>query len=200
MFDIITPCTRPKNLGIMYESILNALPNKDFVWHVVFDTHVLKQGEHDAVPSFPQVYTYEYGPEDGVAGKAQINYILDHLSNTTDTWVYVLDDDNILHPVFGRAVNSFIESKQPQRALCLMQQVTPDHFRTVEPARVKATFIDQAQYVLHRSLIGDRRYRQDYCGDGQFIEQIYQDFPDEFAFLNYPASYYNYLRWAHGEH
>ncbi len=194
MFDIITPCTRKQNLDYIKASIEHVFKPREYRWHVVFD----KKDSPERIFAFDDVIYYDYGTPSGVAGKEQINYALDHIPSTLDTWVYVLDDDTILHPLFRKVFEATMNFAPDKRALCFMQQVTPDRFRPVSPETTKVTHIDQGQYLLHRSLIGDRRFLQDYCADGHFIEGIYNDFPDEFVYANYPACYYNYLRWANG--
>jgi glycosyltransferase involved in cell wall biosynthesis len=58
---------------------------------------------------------------------------------------------------------------------------------------MKLRHIDSAQYVIKQSLYAQGRYEGGYCGDGVFIEKLYNKFPDKFYFINAILCYYNHL-------
>jgi len=195
---IITPCTRIHNLQEMYKSIEPGEKLLDIEWWIVLDSAnpyvtldmrsltILKDLqkknihiEHASDPSF-------------IAGKGQINYALDRIK---DGYVYVLDDDNIIHSAFFQWFEHVVQGQYD--VYFMAQEVYsqgPMWIRYVNPGMVKETFIDQAQYVIRRSVIGDDRFIQKYTADGEFIERIVTTRDVTGLFSNYPTCYYNYLR------
>ena len=185
---IITPCSRPENLGQIMESL-----NFPCAWYVVCDgdredPRFMKIREI-AVQSSWISLTFVRG---GVAGKKQINDAIDRIF---DGWVYVLDDDNLMHPDFYKVVSD-LTAKNPKVQGLFFSQELRTSIREVSPGTVRVNYIDQAQFVLKRELIGQRRYKQEYTADGQFIEVLYKDNdPALFEFYNdKPVTYYNKLR------
>src|SRR3990167_1261604 len=74
----LTACSRPENLTKVGLSLAHAARGHDVHWHVRFDL----EREH-------------------VGGQAVKNRLLDEIS---DGWVWILDDDTIVHPdLFSRA-------------------------------------------------------------------------------------------------
>jgi hypothetical protein len=127
---------------------------------------------------------------DSVAGKGQINHALDDIHRG---WVWVLDDDNEVHPQFAATLGEMIQSHPGAKAF-VFPQITNAGVRAVGPQLVRECSIDQAQFVLRRDFIGTRRYPLRYTGDGAFVEALHAAEPQAFRFCPTPAVFYNALR------
>lgn len=183
---IITPCSRPENLPRLRESIK---PLLYYVrWYVVYDS--------DEIIKCTFLNINFSAIRGGIAGKLQINYALDLINYPA--WIYVLDDDNILHPNFLSEIVYLIHYYSKARGFLFDQQCkgvdNSDLIRHASPSNIHVGGIDQAQFCIHTDLIGTNRYEQDYNADGMFIEKLYWANPDKFIITNQVLSYYNYLR------
>lgn len=152
---IITRCSRTQNLLKIKESIFSR-PSDDFevFWHVTFDTTVLKdidaeilsQLEHDYIsPKFRKSTTGDYGH----------TFINISLSQIQNGWIYILDDDNILHPELLPTISKLIEENPEKRAYIFDQKVGGRDFsgldiRKAKPENVCVGGIDMAQFFLRR--------------------------------------------------
>lgn len=190
---IITPATRLQNLPKLLESIKPGSQYFTIHWWIVLDVAHITNIENIRMTfhNFDGVFTHILLASDPsfVAGKGQINYALDHINNG---YVYVLDDDNIIHPDFFAWFNH--TNKMKYDAYIIAQQHLAGWIRYVHPDMVRETHIDQAQYILLRQFIGDERFAQSYCGDGEFIERLLKKKAENFVFCNQVLAYYNVLR------
>ena len=98
---IITSCSRPENLSLLFESI-----KFDFVekWIIIYDTS--KGNKYNWMyKNNPKILEAEC-PDEGVFGNAQKNFGLKFVKGGQ---VYFLDDDNIMHPNFWNIILSLKE-------------------------------------------------------------------------------------------
>jgi hypothetical protein len=194
MIRIVTPCSRETNLYQLYKSI-----NFDCDWHIVFDKTVdeaLRIIESDEFAFLDERWIHVCYAKGGVSGNLQRNLAL---SNITKGWVYFLDDDNLMHPEFFNTINTLINNYgDVTDCIFFSQQLPNGTIRKVQPDTVKVNFIDQAQFIIKREMIGDLRYVQKYAADGILIQQIFNSNPlDKFYFFNeFPVTYYNRLKWT----
>ena len=180
---IITPSSRHENLAEVSRSITFSC-----TWIVVFDATEVR-----AVHS-PAANVILLAAAGGVAGKHQINTALDYCrAHHIDGFVYVLDDDNLIHEDFYTVISEAIKSGK--KGYIVQQEVSPGRIRPVSPATTRTGWIDQAQFVLHTDLLRHAVYRQHYDADGELIESLFKQHPGEFAFVHQTISYYNRLRW-----
>lgn len=183
---IITPCSRPNNLEKLKYSIdklKRSLKNKVHIdWLIVYDSDIIET----RYAMFD--YISEYATEGGIAGKMQINLGLDELFD--DDLVYILDDDNIIHPNFKNLFNI----KTDKLGFIFGQDLLGENYRVPLNDNIKVGKIDQAQFVLSMQLIKDKRYIQKYEADGYFIEEIYKEHSDKILIIPEIMSYYNKLR------
>ena len=93
MIHIITPCTRPENLAVMQESI-----PLECSWTIVLDKSVAE------TPVSGLRATLYRSPNTGHAGNPNRNFALEHMYFDDFDWIYILDDDNIIHPEWYRHV------------------------------------------------------------------------------------------------
>ena len=184
MLFIITPCSRPKNLHRIYQSMNFAKVDR---WYIVYDT------------SKGRDYTFNYTDndkiieikhdEEGVCGHPQINRALDEIDEVSDAFVYVLDDDNIMHPVFWILLNT-LDSNH----IYTWDQNRADSNRFFKGNVFKKYYIDTAQFIVPRNLIGNIRWSPNERGaDAKFIIEIHEKHSHVFKYIPEIASFFNYL-------
>lgn len=181
MMTIFTPCSRPYNLPIIEKSIIDNLGTKHLRWIVVYDA--------EEIPECNISFAEQYCIKGGVSGNLQRNFALSKIS---DGWVYCLDDDNLIHPEFNLKFHIALMFSG-YKGVIFPQELPDGSIRPVGPEHTRVCHIDQAQFVLERSII-DREYEQVYEADGRFIEDIYKRYKDQFHFGAKPRCYYNKLR------
>ncbi len=175
---IITPCSRPENLQKIKESI-----NVKCTWIICYDSD-------KEIKNFDDDWIIEIFTKGGIAGKKQVNHALDYVDK--DSWVYVLDDDNLLHHKFN--IDLFSRLSFYYNGFIFSQELPDGSIRIPSKDNIKVCHVDQAQYLLHMSLIGEKRFIQQYEADGIFIEQIYNEHADKILVTSEVLCYYNKLR------
>jgi glycosyltransferase involved in cell wall biosynthesis len=195
-FNIITRCSRTKNLLKVKESIFKT--DSNIIWWITFDTSILKDIDAELLSELQsdKIKLFFKKSSQNDYGHAFINDAIDKIS---DGWVYVLDDDNILHEDFIQTLTDKIKENPDKRAFIFNQKVDGKDFtkldvRLAKPENMKPQLIDMAQFLLRRDLIGELRLKLgDYKADGYFIEDIYQKSPEDFYFIDEILCYYNFL-------
>jgi len=199
LFNIITRCSRTKNLLKVKDSIFNQSPN--VIWYVYFDTLHLKDIDADLLTQL-QDLNIKITFKKSIPGDYGHQFINDAIESIQNGWVYVLDDDNILHEDFIQTLTSKIKENPDKRAFIFDQKVDGKDFtkldiRVAKPENMKVQHIDMAQFILRRDLIGEMRLKLgDYKADGYFIEEIYKMNSEDFFFINQILCYYNFLTGA----
>jgi len=193
MIKIITPCSRENNLILLFNSI-----NFSCDWYIVFDkTHdeAISIIDRDEFSFLDKPWIHVKYTKGGVSGNKQRNLALEEISNG---WLYFLDDDNLVHPDFFKVADEIISNNNKLKCIFFSQvKNEKGEIRGVEPNHVRVNFIDQAQFLIERSLIGELRYEQKYEADGIFIQNIFRNNdPGLFCFHNNPVvTYYNRLNY-----
>ena len=118
------------------------------------------------------------------------NYALDNLEINDLDWVYVLDDDNIIHPQWYSAVSQINDDTLNTIA---WGQAWQNNTVRLEPALYpRVGNIDTASYMVRGRVIKNLRYAIDYCADGILAEQA-GSFGGYLCLHEY-LCYNNYLR------
>jgi len=196
--NIINRCTRANYLDKVEESIFTT--NKFIIkWWVIFDTRIIREVNTNFLSNL-----YSKGGEafyikgdDGDFGHTLISSIIDKIN---DGFIYILDDDNILHEDFYDKIDLNIKENPNKLGFIFSQKVNNRDFtgldiRIANPENTKVQHIDMAQFLLERSLIGDDRFIQnDYKADGHFIENIFNKNKEKIQFIPDVLCYYNALR------
>lgn len=199
LFNIITRCSRPENLLRIKESIFNN--NYNFLWFIYFDVSILKDISAELLSEL-QDDKIKIFFKKSISGDYGHQFINDAIDIISDGWIYVLDDDNILHEDFIINISNKISDKFNKRAFIFNQKVGGKDFseldiREASPENMRVQHIDMAQFLLRRDLIGNKRLEFDnYKADGVFIEDIYKSNPDDFYFISEILCYYNFLKNA----
>ena len=180
MLTIITPCCRPENLSKLYDSIHFDKVHK---WIIVYDTSkdrtYIKQYK-----SYPKILELECNTE-GSAGHPQRNYGIGHVENG---YIYMLDDDNIIHPNFWNIYDSF----EPEKFYTFDQKRGND---ILLGNNIQLDKIDTAMFIVHKTHVNDLLWQEDkYNADGIFIVELYNKNKHLHVYINTIACYYNYLR------
>jgi hypothetical protein len=203
---IITPVSRVDNLLSIYQSLVAAsLTPIQIEWYVIFDLaiaahlhewqdRIQANGTRDI-----KVHFFQSDRKNAVGGHYHRNVMLDRLGEKAegnlayyDTWVYQLDDDNILHP----SLANFLFAHLHQILLVdvvLFDQIHSDGLLRLAAGRLEVGHIDTAMMICRLKAIGTLRYDpNDYCADGHFIKNICEQ--SKPLIYNQPLCYYNFLR------
>ena len=159
----MTAVTRPQNISAIYDSIYQ---QPSVFWHIHW--HVFT----DHVPA--------------VGGQRVKNEML---GSCVGGWVYVLDDDTLMHPDLLRRTSDVIRDN-PDCDAILFGRVEGGN---VFPPELRVGMIDIGQAMLKRSLIGRERIPHQYDGDGHLICLVVPKARNA-VYLSEPLSYYNRLR------
>ncbi|HEU5087772.1 MAG TPA: hypothetical protein VFT99_10010 [Roseiflexaceae bacterium] len=166
---VLTAITRYGNLGEIAASLIRShWKGVELVWHWRVD--------YDRT---------------AVGGQALKNAMLDEIA---DGWVWILDDDNLVHPGFCQALITTLAACPAARMLVGAQH-TAGGVRAIGRHMLRASLVDAAQVIVRRDAIGDRRIPEHYCGDGEWIEAIARSLGShEIAYLPGVVIHYNALR------
>lgn len=157
--NIITACSRPENLLTIANSI--NIPKENYRWMVVFDSVTLPDSK--LIPDNCEVYMHT--DKKSVTGSSQRNFALELIS---DGYVYSNDDDTVIHPELWENIkdldNDFIS----------FDQVWTSGTHRLYGNTIKLSYVDNHNFIVHRSLIGDERFVVDrYDSDGVLAENCY---------------------------
>ena len=195
IINILTRCTRPQNLLKISKTIFTDLFQIN--WYILFDANRIKDIDATLLMDLTNLgakIKFLKGEFSGL-GMNMINNILDEIC---DGWVYILDDDNIIHPEFYNTLDEFIDDKT-YGVLVFNQKVGGKDFskidiREANPENVKIGSIDSAQFLIHIGDYGDTlRFNNTYVADGELIEKLYEEKKDDFIFIQKELCYYNYI-------
>ncbi len=203
---IITPCKRPENLNQILKSIVSTRGFELFnvKWWIVLDgskcsSECVIEAGIDKILSNQILIT---DPSlQSLAGKGQINFALDQIGDNDTGFVWVLDDDNAVHPDFFDALHDALDRQFRVHAptafgYAFGQDTCNGRIRHVSASEMKELGIDQAQFVIRRDFIGADRYVMKYSGDGEFAGRMFAKNPNVWEFIDIPVTYYNKLRPA----
>jgi len=183
---IITAVSRPENLELVHKSIFigTVFSKIEYEWFIVEDGNSL------VGKKFLSNIRYLSYPTGGVCGHPQINKALDEIDSG---YVYILDDDNILHN------NLFVMAQKllgdSNKALISTQIYKNGIIRlSPEADNIKRCHIDSAQFLVPRDMIGNLRWENQKEADGIFFSKIYKKYKERFVITDEILCYYNYLR------
>lgn len=184
---ILTRCSRLGNLKKVKDSIFTT-QKFDITWRVMFDTTVLKDVDAELLASIQEKngITYFINSIPGDYGHQMLNRAI---SDTKDGFLYILDDDNIIHEDFYDSLYDAITNNLDKRGFVFHQKIAGKDFtgldiRIAIPESMRVSGVDSAQYVLRRDLVGDiRLVPMNYIADSIFAEEVYKNNPNDFCFI-----------------
>jgi glycosyltransferase involved in cell wall biosynthesis len=198
IINIITRCSRLTNLVQISETIFNT-DRFSIKWFIIFDRNSVSQIDVSTLLTLQSLgadISFDYSLP-GDHGHEMVNKTIDKIN---EGWIYMLDDDNILHENFYEKIYSYMSSNPNSKAFIFSQKIggidfTGQDVRYSHPDNVKVGKIDMAQFILKRDFVGERRIPVGYyVGDGMFIEKIYQEDSKDIFFIDEILSYYNYFQ------
>ena len=174
---VITPCTRRNNLKYLFESI-----NFNFVeeWIIVYDYNILQSSTLETLFNHPNISEYYASCDNSVSGNHQRNYGLSKIKNK-ETYVYFLDDDNIIHPDLYTI------------------PLSPGNFYsfnsdTLEGNCPRVYKIDSAMVLIYYPTVKDINWKLEYYhSDGIYISDCYRKLINRWIYINKILCYYNKL-------
>ena len=176
---IITPSYRVDNLLVVKNSI-----NFDYVdeWIIVYDGSKISENPNIFQNNNNNNKIKEYIFQgDGVSGNPQRNYALTKIIHP-DTFIYYLDDDNIMHPDFHKLINIIDENKF----------YTFNQINRLKGNNINLGAIDTAMFLIDYKLckniswINEKRE-----ADGYYIMECYSQNKENHIIIDNDLCYYN---------
>lgn len=200
-FHLLTRITRLTNLLDIERGILEGKNYFDLTWHLIFDTHSLKDIDAEILSKLykPEYHLHFLHGVDGDFGHNLLNQVLDKI---TQGYIYILDDDNSIHPEFWLRIKQLVE-ENPEKSLVFNQRIdfkdfTGQEIRIACAENMQTSKVDSAQLLLLREHIGDNRLPQmTYIADSIFAEMVYNMNQDNFLFIQEELCYYNFYSRQH---
>lgn len=195
---IITRCTRTSNLLTIKEGVLNAPKGVNVNWHVVFDTGALKDIDAEVLSNLTDTSDVKLHFVKGQSGGLLYPEVSDIIKTIKSGWIYLLDDDNIIHEDFYKTIKASIKNL-PVALVHIVSQLVAGRDFTGQDIRVASREntafqkIDIAQMVIHRSIFDTHSFSANYAADGFFIEEVLKTHGDSFVWIDKVLSHYNYL-------
>ncbi len=187
---LITPSIRPNNLLKIKDSIKFEYINK---WIIVYDgskiTENPKLFANDCFSDKIEEHVYK---GDGGSGNPQRNYALD-LIKDMDTYLYYLDDDNVIHPHLYELLSTLEDNK-----VYTFDQQRPENifpFKTLlKGDNVSLYNIDTAMMLIDYNLCRDIRWdAHKYNADGLYITECYEKNKNNWVYVDKTMAFYNPL-------
>ena len=161
---VLTAVTRPANLPQLATSIRRAAIRADcaVVWHWRFDPECRYIG-----------------------GQVLKNEMLAEVPE--DAWVYILDDDTVVHRDLFALVPGF------EGEAIVVTQIRPNEgWLHAAPHNVTVGLIDIGQVIFRKSIVEGNLIGDAYTGDGEFLHKILAG--RMVRFVDEPLCHYNKLR------
>lgn len=175
--NIITRCVTPDNLLKIKKTIFDNIPEGlNINWYIIFDTIVLKDIDADLLHRLDNNHTH-------LSFKKCEDYNLDIVNDiicNLQDWIYLLDDDNIIHHDFYQSIFNHVNDYKKMVFLFNQEKTNSVHFASFENFKE----IDISQYIIHSSLFKRYRFGEDYTDIRSFIENLYFKNKDQFMIIN----------------
>jgi len=196
--NIITRCTRTSNLLTIKEGVLNAPKGVTVNWHIVFDTGALKDIDAEVLSNLTDTVNVKLHFVKGQRGGLLYPEVSDIIRTIKSGWIYLLDDDNIIHEDFYKTIKASIKNLPIAQVHIVSQLVSGRDFTGQEiivASRENTAFqkIDIAQMVINRSIFDTHSFSANYAADGFFIEEVLKTHGDSFVWIDKVLCHYNYL-------
>ena len=187
---LITPSIRPNNLIKIRDSIKFEYINK---WIIVYDGSKIAENPklfaNDCFSDKIEEHVYK---GDGGSGNPQRNYALD-LIKDMDTYLYYLDDDNVIHPELYALLSTLEDNK-----MYTFDQQRPDNifpYKTLLKGDNVALYnIDTAMMLIDYNLCRNIRWdAHKYNADGLYITECYEKNKNNWVYVDKTMAFYNPL-------
>lgn len=187
-FELVTPSIRFDNCKKILRSIEPFINTYEIKWTIVFDSsEKIFFSELDK----SWIRQLSYHEDNGIAGNHQRNRGLDNISG--NGIYFSLDDDTILHPNFLPQLHRYSELYPEKNVFCFHDQLISDEIYYSKSGQMKECKVGNQNFAIRREFIGSRRFNIHYNSDGEFIEKLEKQFPNEFVFIPEILAYHNRL-------
>jgi glycosyltransferase involved in cell wall biosynthesis len=179
---IVTPSRRPFNLEFIAETI-----PQECEWVVVFDKTV--KNEH-TVENATVIHSQDTGFWGNPNRNIGLEYIKNNFHPSDNDWIYILDDDNVIHPEWWSNIQLHLNSTE---SIITWGQVWASGQPRTEPTDTpKIATIDTSQYMVRWSVAKNLRFEHIYEADGIYAEEASK--LGSVKKLDQYLGYYNFLR------
>jgi hypothetical protein len=187
---LITPSIRPNNLLKIRDSIKFEYINK---WIIVYDGNKIAENPklftNDCCSDKIEEHVYK---GDGGSGNPQRNYALD-LIKDMDTYLYYLDDDNVIHPHLYTLLSTMEDNR-----MYTFDQQRPDNIfpfkKLLKGDNVALYNIDTAMMLIDYNLCRNIRWdAHKYNADGLYITECYEKNKNNWVYIDKIMAFYNPL-------
>lgn len=196
---VLTRCTRLGNLPFVENSIVYQSRTVNVNWKITVDISAVDVIDTSVLKKLKTSYSIRFWEgTKGDMGHSFLNRLINEIHS--DDWIYVLDDDNTMWPNFLKEIEQVIEDNRKAEVIVFSQYVGGKDFsgleiREASPENVKVSKIDMAQYVFKKSVVGSTEFKWlSYTADGSFAEELYNNHPDKFVFIDKVMCSYNSLQ------
>lgn len=175
---IITPSMRPENLYKVKDSIdFNYVDE----WIIVYDGSKVSENPY-LFTDEGNIKIKEYiHTSEGISGNPQRNYALDHIQNQ-DTYLYFLDDDNVIHKDLYKLLNMIDDNKI----------YTFDQANGMPGNTIQVYHIDTAMFLIDFKICKNIRWvLNEYAADGIYICECYSNNQDKWIYVQNELCTYN---------
>lgn len=179
---IVTPSRRPFNLDFIEKTIPN-----ECEWVVVFDKTVKNNHQIEKATVIKSNETGFWGNPNRNIG---LEYIKNNLNPSDNDWIYILDDDNIIHPEWWSHIQSHLDSSDS--IITWGQTWVTGEPRTEPTSKPKIATIDTSQYMVRWNVAKNLRFEHIYEADGIYAEEAAKR--GTVKKLDQYLGYYNFLR------
>ena len=179
---IVTPSRRPFNL----EFISGTVP-QECEWVVVLDKTVTNK---HTVENATVIHSQDTGLWGNPNRNIGLEYIKNKLNPSDNDWVYILDDDNIIHPEWWSNIQSHLNTDAS--IITWGQTWASGEPRTAPTDTPKIATIDTSQYMVRWNVAKNLRFENIYEADGIYAEEASKQ--GSVKKLDQYLGYYNFLR------
>jgi glycosyltransferase involved in cell wall biosynthesis len=179
---IVTPSRRPFNLEFIAETV-----PQECEWVVVFDKTV--KNEH-IVENATVIHSQDTGFWGNPNRNIGLEYIKNNFHPSDNDWIYILDDDNVIHPEWWSNIQLHLNSTE---SIITWGQVWASGQPRTEPTDTpKIATIDTSQYMVRWNVAKNLRFEHIYEADGIYAEEASK--LGSVKKLDQYLGYYNFLR------
>lgn len=209
---LITRCSRPQYLDFIKESVCkfaNEVTDYfDVVWGIGFDVKKVSSSlanNYDITEDFPSnlsIFVKNYITSQALFGSNMSTAMVKDFIKFAkpieeDSYVYLLDDDNDIHPNFANVLKSLLADENKNFVCFGQTRKTGDVIITDKiSADTCLGWIDSAQFLINCKIIKDMDFFvKGYCSDGLTVKKYFETHPglDGVAISDEIGAYYNYF-------
>ncbi len=185
---IITPSQRAQNLKRIKQSIDFECVSE---WLIVYDKRIYPEvpGQFLDDNEGGKIKEFTYYVDGDVWGNGQRNFALDNIQDK-DSYLYFLDDDNIMHEAFFPWFRTIKERK-----MYTFNNFYHQYKVENKGNNISISNIDTGMFVVHYKICEGLCWERDKCdADGRFIVACKEASGDSYEYLDLVLAYYNNLR------